>query len=80
MTNTADARTVAAGGEILFIVEESVEGGFTARALAEAIFTEADSLKELREAIRDAVRCHFEAGSEPAAIRLHRVQQEVFST
>jgi hypothetical protein len=80
MTNKVDVHATVPGGEILFIVEESVEGGYTARALTEAIFTEADSLEELREAIRDAVHCHFEEGNEPAAIRLHRIHQEVFST
>jgi hypothetical protein len=75
-----EPRSTAPGGEILFIVEEAPEGGFTARAAAEAIFTEADSWEELREAIRDAVHCHFEEGRQPAAIRVHRVQQEVFAT
>jgi hypothetical protein len=32
----------------------------TARALGESIFTEADTLEELRQQIRDAVACHFE--------------------
>jgi hypothetical protein len=45
--------------EILFIVEEAAEGGYTARAVGSSIFTEADDLDQLREAIRDAVRCHF---------------------
>jgi len=30
--------------EILFLVEQSPEGGFVARALGESIFTEADTL------------------------------------
>lgn len=67
-------------GEILFIAEEAPEGGFTARAASEAIFTEADTWDELREAIREAVRCHFDEGEQPAAVRIHRVHQEVFAT
>lgn len=48
--------------EIIFLVEEAPEGGFTARALGESIFTEADTMDELRQQIRDAVACHFEDG------------------
>ena len=44
--------------ELIFFVEEAVEGGFTARALGESIFTEAETLDELRQQVRDAVRCH----------------------
>jgi len=50
--------------ELIFLVEEAPEGGFTARALDQAIFTEADDLPSLREQIRDAVRCHFEELNE----------------
>jgi hypothetical protein len=46
--------------EIIFVVEEAPEGGWTARSLGPAIFTEADTLDELHEHIRDAVRCHFD--------------------
>ena len=45
--------------EILFLVEEDPEGGYTARAVGESIFTQADDLDALREQIRDAVECHF---------------------
>ena len=44
--------------EIIFVIEEAAEGGFTARALGESIFTEADSLHALRQQVRDAVNCH----------------------
>jgi hypothetical protein len=42
-----------------------------------AIFTQADSLDELRKAVREAVQCHFEEGSRPPVIRLHIVKDEV---
>ena len=45
--------------EIVFLVEEDPDGGLTARALGESIFTEADNMDALKEAVRDAVRCHF---------------------
>ena len=48
--------------ELLFLVEEDPEGGYTARAAGESIFTQADDLESLRENIRDAVRCHFADG------------------
>jgi hypothetical protein len=65
------------GTEIIFEVEESPEGGFEARALGHAIFTEADTLDELREMVRDAVRCHFDPAAAPRLIRLHLVKDEV---
>jgi hypothetical protein len=65
--------------EIIFLVEEAAEGGFTARALGESIFTEADDLDALRGQVRDAVRCHFEEGQAPRVIRLHFVREEVLT-
>jgi len=63
--------------EVIFSVREAPEGGFEAEALGHAIFTEADSLEELRKNIRDAVRCHFEEGLAPRVLRLHFVREEV---
>jgi hypothetical protein len=57
--------------EIVFLVEESDEGGFVARALGESIFTQADSMEALRNEVRDAVRCHFGESGGRSAIRLH---------
>lgn len=65
--------------EIIFSVEESPEGGFEAAALSEAIFTEADTLEELRSMVRDAVECHFEAEERPKVIRLHFVRDELIA-
>jgi hypothetical protein len=65
--------------ELIFLVQEAPEGGFTARALGESIFTEADDLDGLREMVRDAVRCHFDEGRGPRVIRLHFVHEEVFA-
>lgn len=63
--------------EIVFSVSESPEGGFEAKALGHSIFTEADSLEELRSAVQDAVRCHFDETERPSLIRLHVVRDEV---
>ncbi len=66
-------------GEIIFSVEEAPEGGYIARALGPSIFTEADSLEALREAVRDAVRCHFDDSDRPKVIRLHFVREEIIA-
>ncbi len=55
--------------ELIFLVEEAPEGGFTARALGESILTEADTVPELHEMIRDAVGCHFDEGQAPQLLR-----------
>ena len=56
---------------IFFIVEESPEGGYEARSLNHAFFTEADTFEELKEMIRDVVSCHFKTEDRPHLIRLH---------
>ena len=65
--------------ELIFVVEEAPEGGYTARALGEAIFTEADDIESLHEMVRDAVRCHFDEGQRPRVIRLHFVKEDVIA-
>ena len=65
--------------EILFLVEDAPEGGFTAKGLGAPIFTEADDLPALHENIRDAVRCHFDEAEAPRVIRLHFVRDEVIA-
>jgi hypothetical protein len=66
--------------ELIFAVEEAPEGGYTARALGHSIFTEADSIPQLHEMLRDAVRCYFDEGEAPKVIRLHFVRDEVIAT
>ena len=65
--------------EVIFIVEESPEGGYIARALGPSIFTEADNWSELQVNVRDAVNCHFDEGQAPKVIRLHFVREEVLA-
>lgn len=65
--------------ELIFLIEEADEGGYTARALGESIFTEADTLPALRAMVRDAVQCHFEDTQQPKVVRLHFVREEVFA-
>jgi hypothetical protein len=65
--------------EIIFIVEESPEGGYEARALNHSIFTEADTFEELKEMVHDAVSCHFTTEDRPHLIRLHLVKEELMA-
>jgi predicted RNase H-like HicB family nuclease len=65
--------------EIVFLVEDSPDGGFVARALGYSIFTDAETYEQLRENVRDALRCHFESEHMPAVIRLHYVKDEVLA-
>lgn len=63
--------------EIVFVVEQAPQGGYTARALGESIFTEADTAIELRLAVQGAVHCHFDEGQLPQIIRLRFVREEL---
>lgn len=65
--------------ELIFLVEESEEGGYTARALGESIFTQAETWAELRAAVQDATRCHFDEEERPTLLRLHYVRDEVMA-
>jgi predicted RNase H-like HicB family nuclease len=65
--------------EIIFIIENSDEGGYTAKALGYSIYTEGETLDELKENIKDAVKCHFDAKTLPHIVRLHMVKDEVMA-
>ena len=65
--------------EIIFIIEESLDGGYEAHALGHSIFTEAETLDELKQNIREAVACHFEEEEMPKIIRLHYIKEEVIA-
>ncbi len=65
--------------EVFFLIEEAVEGGFIAKAIGESIFTEGDTMDELKENIREAVQCHFDENSIPKIIRLHMVKEEIIT-
>jgi hypothetical protein len=65
--------------EIIFVVRESPEGGYEAHALGHSIFTEADTLEELRRQVQDAVQCHFPDESRPKIIHLFELLNEAHS-
>ena len=64
--------------EVIFLIEDAPEGGYTAKALGYSIYTQADTWEELKGAIQDAVTCHFEDAQRPALVRMHHVHDEVF--
>lgn len=65
--------------EVFFLVEESLEGGYVAKALGESIFTEADNMDDLKINIKEAVLCHFDEDKMPKIIRIHSVKEEVLT-
>jgi predicted RNase H-like HicB family nuclease len=65
--------------EIIFIVEDSDEGGYTAKALGYSIYTEGETLDELKENVKDAIKCHFDEKEIPHIVRLHIVKDEVIA-
>ncbi len=67
--------------EIIFeVCEDAVDGGYNARALGHDIFTQGDTLEEVRAMVKDAVACHFgEREDRPLVIRLHFVRDEVLA-
>ncbi len=70
---------ITEGKEIIFLVEESDEGGYEAKALDYSIFTQAETIKELREAIKDAMGCHFKEKDKPRIVRIHMVKDDVMA-
>jgi hypothetical protein len=64
--------------ELVFLVEESEEGGFIAKGLGIAIFTQGETYEQLKLAVIDAVHCHFE-DDKKRIIRLHIVKEEVIA-
>lgn len=65
--------------EIIFIVDESPEGGYEARALDHSIFTDGDDLEQLKSNVREAVATHFDLDRMPKVIRLHMVKEIVIA-
>lgn len=65
--------------EIIFeVLEDEVDGGYTANALGYGIHTQGETLEELRVMVKDAVDCYFdETMPAPRIIRLHFVRDEV---
>jgi hypothetical protein len=68
------------GMELIFEVRDGEEGGYCARALGHAIFTEAETWDELRANVLEATSLHFEdAPARPRLVQLHYVKDELIS-
>jgi len=66
--------------EIIFLIEEDPDGGYNAEGLGHCIFTEAETIEELKRNILDALKCHFDDEEEiPKIIRLHFVKEELLT-
>ena len=57
----------------VFSVRKSPEGGYEARAVGFSIFTQADTMEQLRANVREAVRCHFGEAAKLPVIHLEGV-------
>ena len=64
--------------ELFFVVEEAAEGGLIAKGLGNSIYTQGETLEELKTAVVDAVHCHFD-DEKKRIIRLHIVREEVIA-
>ena len=64
--------------ELIVEVRDAEEGGYFARGLGHAIFTEAETWEELRSNVLEAVSVHFEdADVRPRLVQLHYVKDEL---
>jgi hypothetical protein len=64
--------------ELIVEVRDAEEGGYFARGLGHAIFTEAETWDELRVNVLEAVSVHFEgADKRPRLVQLHYVKDEL---
>ncbi len=65
--------------ELVFEVIQEADGGYTAEALGEAIFTQGDTWEELRANVLEATQAFYFDRPAPTGIRLRLVRDEVLS-
>jgi hypothetical protein len=65
--------------ELVFEIAQEADDGFTAEALGESIFTQADTWEELKANVKEAVQAFYFDSAAPASIRLHLVRDEVLA-
>jgi hypothetical protein len=64
--------------ELIFEVRDAEEGGYNARALGHAIFTQGETWEDLRTNALEAAALHFEdSATQPRLIQLHYVKDEL---
>jgi hypothetical protein len=54
--------------KITFCVRESADGGYEAYALGFSIFTQGDTIDQLKLNALDAVTCHFDSENRPEVV------------
>ncbi|MGA7885680.1 MAG: 2-phospho-L-lactate guanylyltransferase [Acidobacteriaceae bacterium] len=65
--------------ELVFEVTQEADGGFTAEALGESIFTQSDSWEDLRRNVADAVEAYYFDSDKPAQVRLRLIRDEMLA-
>lgn len=66
--------------ELIFLIEDDPSGGYNARALGYAIFTQGDTWDEVVANVREAAEVYFDTPDKmPKVLRLHYVRDEVLS-
>jgi predicted RNase H-like HicB family nuclease len=65
--------------ELVFEITQESDGGYTAEALGESIFTQGDSWEDLRRNVADAVEAYFFDAEKPLQVRLHLVRDEMLA-
>ncbi len=65
--------------ELVFEVVQEADGGYTAEALGESIFTQANTWEELRANVREAVQAFYFDAAPPTSVRLRMVRDEVLA-
>jgi hypothetical protein len=64
---------------IIFEVREEPEGGYSAEAIGESIFTDGETWSELRANVQDATKLDFEGAEAPETIRLLLRREETLA-
>jgi predicted RNase H-like HicB family nuclease len=64
--------------ELIFEIHDADEGGFYARALGHAIFTQGETWDELRGNVLEAVSLHCDDDTtRPRLVQMHYVKDEL---
>jgi predicted RNase H-like HicB family nuclease len=65
--------------ELIFEITQESDGGYTAEALGESIFTQGDSWDALRRNVSEAVEAYYFDTEKPSRVRLRLVRDEMLA-
>ena len=65
--------------ELVFEVTQETDGGYTAEALGEAIFTQGNTWDDLRRNVAAAVEAYYFDAEKPARVRLRLIRDEMLA-